>query len=77
MKIYPMEAELFHAEGQVDRRMNSTKLIVAFRNFANASKITYLHAHMWIRFQDSKIPVFEQYGEVLYFAQLHWSTLCQ
>jgi hypothetical protein len=32
---------------------------------------------MQIRFQDPKIPVFEQYGEVLCFAQLPWSTLCQ
>jgi len=52
MKIYPMETELFHAEGQVDRRMKRTKLIVAFCNFANASKSTYIHAHMRIRFQD-------------------------
>jgi hypothetical protein len=29
-----MRAELFHAKGQTDR----TKLIVAFRNFANAPK---------------------------------------
>jgi hypothetical protein len=30
MKIRPMGAELFHAEGRTD----VTKLIVAFRNFA-------------------------------------------
>jgi len=34
MKIRPMEAELLHADGQSDM----TKLSVAFRNFANASK---------------------------------------
>jgi hypothetical protein len=34
MKIRPMGAELFHADGRTDM----TKLIVAFRNFANASK---------------------------------------
>jgi hypothetical protein len=34
MKIRPVEAELFHA----DRRTDMTKLIVAFRNFANAPK---------------------------------------
>jgi hypothetical protein len=34
MKIRPVEAELFHADGQTDM----TKLIVAFRNFANAPK---------------------------------------
>jgi hypothetical protein len=32
MKIRPVGAELFHADGQTDM----TKLIVAFRNFANA-----------------------------------------
>ena len=32
MKIRPVAAELFHANGQTDM----TKLIVAFRNFANA-----------------------------------------
>jgi hypothetical protein len=34
MKILPVEAELFHADGRTDM----TKLIVAFRNFANAPK---------------------------------------
>jgi hypothetical protein len=35
MKIRPVGAELFHADGQTDM----TKLIVAFRNFANAPKV--------------------------------------
>ena len=34
MKIRPMGAEFFHA----DRQTEMTKLIVAFRNFANAPK---------------------------------------
>jgi len=34
-KIRPMGAEMFHADGQ---RENKTKVIVAFRNFANATK---------------------------------------
>ena len=29
---------LFHADGRTDRRMAMTKLIVAFRNFANTPK---------------------------------------
>jgi hypothetical protein len=33
MKIRPVEAEMFRAEGETD-----TKLIVVFRNFSNASK---------------------------------------
>ena len=38
MKIRPVKAEMFHAHGQTDRRMDMTKLIVAYRNFANAPK---------------------------------------
>jgi hypothetical protein len=34
MKIRPVGSELFHA----DRRTEMTKIIVAFRNFANAPK---------------------------------------
>jgi hypothetical protein len=34
MKIRSAEAELFHADGQTDY----TKLVVIFRNFANAPK---------------------------------------
>ena len=36
MKICPMETEFFNADGQTDM----TKLIVAFRIFANAPKIS-------------------------------------
>jgi len=35
MKIRPMGAELFHADGQRDM----TKIIVSFRNFTNSPKI--------------------------------------
>jgi len=50
MKIRPVGAELFHADGRTDgqtdirkegwaeRRIYLTKLIFAFRNFANAPK---------------------------------------
>jgi len=31
VKILPVEAELFHADGRTDRRTDMTKLIVAFR----------------------------------------------
>jgi hypothetical protein len=34
MKIHPVGAELFHR----DRRTDKTKLVGAFRNFANAPK---------------------------------------
>jgi hypothetical protein len=47
MKILPVAVELFHAERRMDRRTDRetadrqtdmTKLIVAFRNIANAPK---------------------------------------
>jgi len=38
MKIHPVGDELFHADGQTDGRANKKKLVVAFRNFAKASK---------------------------------------
>jgi hypothetical protein len=42
MKISPVGAELFHADGRMDeragRQTDMTKLIVAFRNFAKAPK---------------------------------------
>jgi hypothetical protein len=38
MKIRPVVAELFHADGQTDK----TKKIAAFRNSANAPKMTVI-----------------------------------
>jgi len=37
MKIRSAGAELFHADGPTARRAGMTRLIVAFRNFANPS----------------------------------------
>ena len=37
-KFRPLGAELFHAERRADGQTDMTKLIVAFRNFANAPK---------------------------------------
>jgi hypothetical protein len=39
MKILSVEAELFHAVVRTDRQTDMTKLIVDFRNLANAPKI--------------------------------------
>ena len=39
MKISPVGVELFHSGGQTDIHIDMTKLIVAFRNLANAKKI--------------------------------------
>jgi hypothetical protein len=38
MKIRAVGAELFHVDGRTDRQADTTKLIVAFRNLANAPK---------------------------------------
>jgi hypothetical protein len=38
IKIRPAGAELSHADGQTDRWTDMTKLIVAFRSFANVPK---------------------------------------
>ena len=38
IKIRPVGAELFHADGQTDGQTDTSKLIVAFRNVANAPK---------------------------------------
>ena len=38
MKIRTMGAQLLHADGRTDGQSGVTKLIVAFRNFADASK---------------------------------------
>jgi hypothetical protein len=44
MKIRPVGAELFHADGRMDRRTTDmTNLIFAFRNFANAPKNAYVN----------------------------------
>jgi len=38
MKILPVRAELLHAGGRTDRRSDMMKLVIAFRDFANAPK---------------------------------------
>jgi hypothetical protein len=42
IKIRPVGAELFHGAGRTDGQTVMTKLIVAFRNFANAQKSEYI-----------------------------------
>jgi hypothetical protein len=38
IKIRQVGAELFYADGHTDGRMDMTKLIIVFSNFANAPK---------------------------------------
>jgi hypothetical protein len=45
MKIRPVGADLFHADGRTDRQTDMTKLRVAFRNFANAPKNKQLYIY--------------------------------
>jgi len=40
MKMCPVGAELFHADGRTEVQTDVTKLIVAFRSFAKAPKNT-------------------------------------
>ena len=40
MKIHPVETELLHADRRTDVWTDITKLIVAFRNFANGTTKT-------------------------------------
>ena len=42
IKMRPVGAELFHEDWRTDGRTNVTKLVVAFRNFANLRFPTYL-----------------------------------
>jgi hypothetical protein len=38
MKIRPVEAEFFHADGRTERRTVMTKLIIIVRYFANVAE---------------------------------------
>jgi len=43
-KIRLVGAELFHVDQETDRRTDMTELIIAFRTFANAPKISKLRS---------------------------------
>ena len=47
MKIRPVGAELFYVEGRTDRRRDTTKLRIAFRNFSKGPKNKILHYRIW------------------------------
>ena len=46
MQIRPMGPELFHGDERTGGQTELTKLIVAFRNFANAPKNLILNFHI-------------------------------
>jgi hypothetical protein len=56
MEIRPVGAELFHA----DRRRDMTKLMVAFRNFANSPKNLYI----------CSISILEEFWIVLQYSEM-------
>jgi hypothetical protein len=64
MKIRPVGAELFHADGRTDGRTEMTKLIVAFRNFTNAPESCTFCPHsvfvcfVWISEQTAIISLY-------------------
>jgi len=62
MKIRPARAGMFHANGLTDRRTDIMTLIVAFRNFANASKIeiSTLFSRFTQSFSSRVLPFKEQ-----------------
>jgi len=47
MKICPVGAELFYADGWIDGQTDMTKLIVAFCNFANTPKF-FLNVEIFV-----------------------------
>jgi hypothetical protein len=46
MKIRPLEAELFHADRETDRRTAMTKQIITFPNFANVPKMLEINSNI-------------------------------
>ena len=48
MKIRPVRAMLLLADGWTDRRTDTTKLLVASRNFANVPK--HMQTPVWYHF---------------------------
>jgi hypothetical protein len=68
MKIRPVEAESFQTDGRTD----TTKLIVAFRNFANVPKAS--NSEGFCKY-DRLIPYYYQFTQ--YISTLLLSTLLQ
>ena len=51
MKTHPVEAELFHADGETKRQTNMTKFVVIFHDFSNAPKngnLMISFKHYWL-----------------------------
>jgi hypothetical protein len=73
MKICPVGAELFHADGQTRRHM--TKLTAAFRNFGNAPKTSATTSQRTQRTTIRKTNPYMLYGEIIVaYYQKHGET---
>jgi hypothetical protein len=58
MKICPLGAKFFHAGGKTD----ITKLIIAYRNFANTPENVFIYVHVRNVFRVQKAPCKENRG---------------
>jgi hypothetical protein len=54
MKICPVGIELFHMAGWTDKQADITKLIAAFRKFANAPKTVSLSSRTFVNVRCSE-----------------------
>jgi hypothetical protein len=72
MKIRPLEGELLHADRQTktDGRTDMTKLIVPFRNSANASKNAAYSAPTYVLQSLRALEISEENGEA-YLCYVH------
>ena len=71
MKIRPLRAELFHADGQTDRQTDM-KLKVAFRNFANAvylCLVCFLYSAITLRYNTNQLVCINEV--LVYFFQAY------
>jgi hypothetical protein len=75
MKIRPVGAELYHADGgaggRTDGQTDMTNLIVAFRKFANAPKYTWDKGR-WICVVLQKIPTIKNKKTPFMFLSAVW-----
>ena len=77
MKIRPVGAELFYADGRTDRQADMMKLRVAFHNFAKASKTRSIAAsdpQVTLRFVDPTQPAGQyMYRTAIIICNAQWS----
>jgi hypothetical protein len=70
-----MECEQFHADRRTDRRTNTAKLTVAFRNFANAPKTAKGFDRHLLRIAHSPSFGLQDY-EIANFREVQYAAFC-